>query len=76
MITKSVKSYLMDEDALEVEQILFIVVGLIVALGVGWFLYNQIQSWAQRGKKTTERADNKSRDISGSSSLFANDGNK
>ncbi len=73
MITKSVKSYLMDEDALEVEQILFIVVGLIVALGVGWFLYNQIQGWAKKGSNSTKTADKNSRDISSSSSLFGND---
>lgn len=74
MITKSVKSYLMDEDALEVEQILFIVVGLIVAIGIGWFLYNQIQTWAKKGSETTQNANQNGaqKDISKSSTLFGN----
>ena len=40
MHMKALKNYILDEDAISVEQIVFVIAGLAVAIAIGWFIYN------------------------------------
>ena len=53
---KMFKSYCKNESALSVENIVFIVVGLIVAILIGWYLFNLVSSWANKGTDADSRA--------------------
>ena len=35
-------NYILDEDAISVEQIVFVIAGLAVAIAIGWFIYNLV----------------------------------
>lgn len=51
----SVVSYFKEEDAISVEQIVFVVAGLIIAIAIGWYVYNTV--WGQ-AKSGTDQANN------------------
>ena len=39
---KALRNYILDEDAISVEQIVFVIAGLAVAIAIGWFIYNLV----------------------------------
>jgi len=60
----SIVSYFKEEDAISVEQIVFIVAGLVVAIAIGWYVYNTVVGQAKNG--TNEVNDMKNSRASGS----------
>lgn len=42
----SLKSYIFEEDAISVEQIVFVIAGLAVAIAIGWYIYNLVSGKA------------------------------
>lgn len=45
----SIVSYFKEDEALSVEQIVFVVAGLVVAIAIGWYVYNTVFGQAKSG---------------------------
>lgn len=55
----AIRNYLMDEDAISVEQIVFVVAGLAVAIAIGWYVYNTVANKANEGTNISNNANKK-----------------
>ena len=60
----SIISYFKEDEAISVEQIVFVVAGLIIAIAIGWDVYNTVFGQAKSG--TSEVKNMKNNRASGS----------
>lgn len=55
----AIKSYVLNEEAISVEQIVFVVAGLAVAIAIGWYVYNTVANKADDATEISNDANKK-----------------
>lgn len=69
-----VKNYVSEETAAEdIKTIMFVLIGIVAVVAIGWFVWSQLSSWAQKGDDASNNADRKQSDPFGTgTSPFGN----
>ena len=52
-----VRSYVSEETAAEdIKTIIFVVLGIVVVIAIGWYMWNLISDWASKGEDASNNA--------------------
>ena len=58
-----IKNYVQEETAAdEVTHIVLAVLGLVIVVAIGWYIWNLISSWSKNGQEVSDNASHKQTD--------------
>lgn len=62
-INTMVRSYVKEETAAEdIKTIIFVVLGIVVVVAIGWYMWNLISDWASKGEDASNNANKQQND--------------